>query len=556
MPCALAWLLWPTAAVLPAVSAEEAASSRFAVFSDPQIRVGKGDWDHVFRTILEDISRHRPRPGFLIIVGDLVDGRSGGKVNRLCPPEQYDPQYRRFFEILREHLDPAIAFYPVAGNHEYHRDKDGAVRSGAQKYAEYMLPIVPENALPRGTPYYSFDYGNSHFAVIATGLLGYREDWQDLVYGDQYEWLRGDLAAAAARPGTRHVFVFGHHQMYPLVNGLGARKELPVLQERIWKPLFVRYGVDAYIHGHWHFYDRSTHEGVAMIDVAGADGREDAGYPQQNPNHYAILDVGERDTRVSIHLLGGELYESYSLNDLRAGRLPPPHIALRNRYGELFETSLSAKPLFAAGVPARPPRAAAGTVLLHHFDAVEGYTLRDASGRGNHIPLRPGVTLVPAKFGEGCRLDGQEGYLETPIRGMPGVRGRLSAWVSFDALDHRQTLFRVSQGATGLKLDLTVGENSPSLRLSLYDARTSSWARIKARVTEWGPGQWHHVQASWDRGTRTMQLFLDGELAVSGPFYAEPDFSQARQAWIGCDNDLSDRFSGVLDDLVIDTGIR
>ena len=340
--------------VVSAAQQEKSVHVRFVVVGDYQpeiIRTPDAAWHRVFPSMLRDFGKLEPKPQFLIFVGDIVAGNSGKSMQ--CTPEVYDLQYKHFLDVLKVNLDVDIPFYPVVGNHDYHRCQQGGkiIHSGPRKYAQYMFPFIPSDAAPENKPYYSFRRGNAHLVVVCTGLFGNKRvsDFQDLVYGGQYEWLAADLARASAIPEIEHILVFGHHPFYPLVNGIGAWDGLAEVQHRIWKGLFARYGVKAYFHGHEQFYDRSTHESIAMIDVGGAGALERPGHREQRVNHYAVVDIQDSRVTISIYLPGHKLYESFDLDDLRKGRLAPPHQALANRYRALMIHPRPANPPPSSG---------------------------------------------------------------------------------------------------------------------------------------------------------------------------------------------------------------
>ena len=97
---------------------------------------------------------------------------------------------------------------------------------------------------------YSFDVGNSHFAVINTDPVG----------GDSTApaaWLAGDFAAAAAR-GALHFFVFGHKPAYTYDysgNGgkAGGLDVLPAKRNAFWN-VIEQYGAP-YFCGHEHTFN-------------------------------------------------------------------------------------------------------------------------------------------------------------------------------------------------------------------------------------------------------------------------------------------------------------
>src|SRR5205807_1739848 len=83
-----------------------------------------------------------------------------------------------FFDIEKDLLRHA-AFFPTMGNHE--------------RNAHYFQDIFHE-----GTPYYSFDWGNAHFAFVDTDLqyIGRNERERSLFWNEQIRWLEDDLQAS------------------------------------------------------------------------------------------------------------------------------------------------------------------------------------------------------------------------------------------------------------------------------------------------------------------------------------------------------------------------
>jgi hypothetical protein len=287
------------------------------------------DYSWVFPKMLDDIATLAPKPKHLTVVGDLVDGYNLHPWE--CTPQRYDSQYKNFLKDLAK-LDPQITFVPVVGNHDYHRlslenDPNKIIHVGPQKFAEYMFPRVPTNAKPEKSPYYSFNCGNTHFTIICTGLLieeiedGVKkaDDYNDLVYDKQYKWLSTDLKKAAADPDIEHVLVFGHRNFYPM-KGKEGYERLLAIQQRIWKDLFVKYGVDAYIHGHYHLHEHTLHEHVPMLCFGGGSAVDKVpDVDKDGFNHYAVFEVNGPDIKVNVFRLFKEkesvLHESFMLPD-------------------------------------------------------------------------------------------------------------------------------------------------------------------------------------------------------------------------------------------------
>ena len=168
-----------------------------------------------------------------------------------------------------------------------------------------MVPFLPSYVnRPAGKDYYSFDYGNTHFTMMATryGFGGGGYAFTDVTSGAQYNWIAADLNDAANDPNTDNIFVFAHHNLYPMLNGDGASSNMSTYQSVLWNGLFVPLGVDAYFHGHWHYYERSIRDGnIPMINVATASTLENACPAcERNINQYQIVDINGTDIQVTV----------------------------------------------------------------------------------------------------------------------------------------------------------------------------------------------------------------------------------------------------------------
>ncbi len=293
----------------------------FVVMSDIHYKGGtdraKDEWpasySWIFPKVLKEIAARKPKPDLLLVTGDMTEGYSGH--SRECSPERYDKQFINLREDLKRHLDPAITFCPMVGNHDYHRlvpenDWSNVVQSGPDKYAQYIYPLIPKNAQPQNSAYYSFTHKGTHMVIICTGLLGVKKakDFEDLVYGKQYEWLAADLKKAAENPRVKNIFVFGHHNLFAMKGGVGGWDGLKIVQERLWRGLFVQYGVEAYIHGHWHFYEQNVQDSIPMLCFGGGSQLERSFDRQGEFNHYAVIDVKDS----GVH---GRIYRMYEKKD-------------------------------------------------------------------------------------------------------------------------------------------------------------------------------------------------------------------------------------------------
>lgn len=219
-------------------------TKRFAVIGDP----GSGTKDQwAIAESLTDAFKRKPF-GSVLVLGDNV--YENGEPH-LFKERIYKP-YKRLFR-------KGVRFFPVLGNHD--------VRQG---YGDKQLAFW-------GAPgYYSFRIGDVAFFAIDTtvflpGLDGcYRQNPQlaRKKAQIQLQWL--DKALADSTAGMK--VVFGHYPLYSSgVHGaletyyLNLRKQL--------EPLFVKHGVDLYLSGHDHHYEKTPPiQGVTHI-VSGAAGK-------------------------------------------------------------------------------------------------------------------------------------------------------------------------------------------------------------------------------------------------------------------------------------------
>jgi len=144
-----------------------------------------------------------------------------------------------FFDVYKN-LIKYVPAYTAIGNHE-RRTKKG------QPYFDAFV-------LPGTERYYSFDWGDVHFAAIDTT---HRDS-------EQVEWLRKDLENTK----QRWKIVFGHHP--PYTNSLRGPQ---MWIRRTYAKIFTDNKVDLVVTGHEHQYERFRVAGVNYIISGGGGGR-------------------------------------------------------------------------------------------------------------------------------------------------------------------------------------------------------------------------------------------------------------------------------------------
>ena len=187
-------------------------------------------------------------------------------------------------------------------------------------YAEYM--------------YYSFDYKNTHFTVMHLNSDYYnlmecsnnctaanQGNYDSYYYKHQLDWLRYDLAKAAANPQIQNTIVLTHAPLVTYSDGHAANASWNTLLQE-----FSKYKVKMVISGHNHVYERSvpvfadsaTPEGKrddakgTVYLITGGGGSELAGFGKigvlnakaSAVNHYVRFDI--KDAVITVKVTGAD----------------------------------------------------------------------------------------------------------------------------------------------------------------------------------------------------------------------------------------------------------
>lgn len=185
---------------------------RFAIIGD----TGSGNPNQ--KAVAEQLKGYHP--DFVLHVGDVVydSGEERLYVGRFFKP-----------------FAPTIAnapIYPSLGNH------DKKTSEGGPYLEAFDLPSETS-----GTErYYSFTWGEAEFFALDTTDRGFLKPGTA-----QAVWLEKALKASKAR----WKIAYGHHPVFS--NGADGGKDF--LKNRAL-PLFERYGLDVYVNGHEHNYER------------------------------------------------------------------------------------------------------------------------------------------------------------------------------------------------------------------------------------------------------------------------------------------------------------
>jgi 3',5'-cyclic AMP phosphodiesterase CpdA len=175
---------------------------------------------------------------------------------------------KQFFTPARKLMRNTV-LWPTIGNHELN----------ASLYFDYFsTPNSDEH-------YYSFDYGNSRFIVLA--VEGYAVGHE---YGPktrtpmdpgspQYEWLKKTLAESQDKSWR---FVFCHQS--PFASGLEGGY---TPAQKILVPLFEQYKVNVVFSGHDHIYEASVKDNISYIVTGGGGGAVSPLQPDLRSNPFS-----------------------------------------------------------------------------------------------------------------------------------------------------------------------------------------------------------------------------------------------------------------------------
>jgi hypothetical protein len=172
---------------------------------------------------------------------------------------------------------------------------------------------------------YSFDAGDSHFAIINTDPVG-KDNSAPVV------WLAKDMAEAQAR-GSKHLFVFGHKPAYTYYFGMGENPAPGIAgldksnkeRDALWD-VIERFGA-TYFCGHEHEFNMAQPRGAAWQVLVGAGGSPWDAQPGEltkNPD----TDRAYAWATVSIHQSGKVDVDAYGFSDTYGSTKMLKHVVL------------------------------------------------------------------------------------------------------------------------------------------------------------------------------------------------------------------------------------
>ena len=209
----------------------------------------------------------RPRPSFVVNVGDLILGYTEGDTELTL---------REWEEFDRVTAGIELPVYLVAGNHDAWDEESHA--TFIERY---------------GPTYYSFDYMGDHFVVLCSEEPGE----EATIAGAQLQWLAEDLEKSKS---SIHTFAFLHRPLWGKHRGMA---------ESGWDenvhPLLAKYGVDIVFAGHDHqFVNYGVRDGVQYY-VTGGGGASTSGLG--GFHHFMVTTVGPTKIQSVVVTAEGEI---------------------------------------------------------------------------------------------------------------------------------------------------------------------------------------------------------------------------------------------------------
>jgi UDP-2,3-diacylglucosamine pyrophosphatase LpxH len=169
-----------------------------------------------------------------------------------------DVEYQaKFFNVYKDMLKKN-ALFTTPGNHDYHDDDTKHAYFNQDKleyYQDFSMPINGESGgLPSHNPaYYSIDIGNAHLLFLDSFGAEDSTFLRDTT-SVQMQWVKADLKA---NTNKEWIIVCTHFPPYSMgSHNSDEQYRLFKIRENVL-PILERSGVDLFIAGHSHLYERS-----------------------------------------------------------------------------------------------------------------------------------------------------------------------------------------------------------------------------------------------------------------------------------------------------------
>ena len=232
----------------------------------------RGGWDSWKNASIVASAIKTYNPTLVLHTGDFVDNANN---------KTQWPDFLKVSDYLHNTL-----LYPVIGNHEL----------PALLYFHYL-------SYPLYKRWYYIDFGPVHF-------IGLDSSQHFLLRLVQAKWVENNLK----NNNQPFTIVFFHNPIYSSGSHGGD-----IILEKLWKPVFTRYGVDIVFSGHDHDYERANVDNVTYIVTGGGGAplRECGTSPwtiyAESTFHFCIVTVNESTLEFSAVKPDGTQFDSFSI---------------------------------------------------------------------------------------------------------------------------------------------------------------------------------------------------------------------------------------------------
>jgi predicted phosphodiesterase len=216
-------------------------------------------------------------PDFVIHIGDMVQGYTRDQ-----------EKWRNEMEEFKSYMSKlSVKWYPVAGNHDvFSPIRDVNDRTFENLFKQHFAPLN-----------YSFDYKNSHFAIIYTDEAMASKP---IISKKQLDWLKSDLE----KTNKTNIFIFMHKPIWDYGDSNWDN----------FHELIKQFPVRAVFGGHFHSYYKSKEKDGIQYYVVGPTGGEAHVFGNDLTgyfHHYSILSVEDDKFKLAVVKVGNIESDDY-----------------------------------------------------------------------------------------------------------------------------------------------------------------------------------------------------------------------------------------------------
>ena len=277
------------------------------IFPDSQC----SDHYETWRKLAQNAARRHPDTAFYINMGDLVDN---GEDHR---------QWQQWFAAV-DGIAEQWPLAPLLGNHETYT-LDWQSRQPRAWLAYFSVPANGSAAFPGC--YYSFDYGEVHFAALDTQWEE-SDPLQPGLLAEEISWLQRDM-----KNSRKKWKIILMHKDILNYDYWGGREPEDIIDPvgRALMPVFDELGIDLVLSAHLHTYRRRCHIKNFQPDPAGplyictgvagnvryydipASHFDEKLAPQPETDNYLVLETAKNRLHLQAFLPNGALMDEIFL---------------------------------------------------------------------------------------------------------------------------------------------------------------------------------------------------------------------------------------------------